>query len=1066
MKFVSRNLGVGSKRISLFASAAALAIVTPTAAFSQETDVQAEGDGAEPNKDERVIIVTGSRIGREGGEGLLPTNTLLGETIDRRGFNNIGEALNDLPAFGAASNFQQRGNANESDVGSTFVNLFGLGTARTLTVVNGKRTIGSASADARSTSGLQVDVNNFPVALIDRIETVSIGGAPVYGSDAIAGTVNIILKDDFEGLQLDLQGGMSDQSDAENARISLVAGGNFGGGRGNAVFVAEYSRQEALLGRDRPDAASDSFLGASAASGFSELLINDFGFLVTPGGLPCDGLILVCAQGPLGFATDGSGKPLGFNDAGVLVPVDIGNPLAFPPPGLGGLIAAQDLPRDGLVQRSRDTENFIQPYERISFGAMAHYDITDGIRATLRTNFSQVDASSLQSAQEAITYFTSLGDARFPQLTTQNPFITPGDRATLQNSFITTNPAVPDGLVLAKDISNLGGLFVEARATTYSIVAGLEGDFQAGESNFTWDLTYSFGRNERTNTRSRSIFAQNFFNAIDVVVANRALNTVLFDPRNSFLPGTLDHRNFQFDPSAGGYVSPDGSQVIACRSRVSTPSSACLPLNLIGVNNPAEALAYVQRATTQRTEIEQNFIQGNVSTARLFDLPAGPVGFAMGFEYRDEQSDFSPDLATQDGLTGSGSFFAPFTNRGVSPVSGGFNSKEVFAEAVLPVISGEMVGLGFDRLEFEGAFRLIDNSIAGSDETWTAGARFIVDSSLAFRGNITRSVRAPSITDLFNGSQPTASGFGQTDPCDRLRVNLNADRKANCIAEVVALGIAPNAAAAETFLSTFVAPFPSVQGVIAGNQNLTNEVADAWTVGVRFAPKFIPGLTFNVDWNAIKIDNAIGTASTFNIVLNCYDSQNFENNLFCGEFTRNSTTFGINSFVQRPNNTAEVDFEALTADVTYGFGLDDLFNGNNLGSITLRSSLFYLAKFDQRAVPNDPVIDNVETPGNSEFRAQFNFSYDNGPFSALWTTNYESRVYRFPLARDNPTQSDVRVFDGRTIHDLSLSYRFNDNFRVRGIVRDLFEKDIPFGGINVGYPIVGRTFVIGATASF
>jgi outer membrane cobalamin receptor len=1068
MSYASWVSKVSTSRSALLSSAALLAVgLAPDAALAQgapSDDGQVSVD--DEDAEERVIFVTGSRIRRTQDDGLLPTYTLDGDTLDRRGFINVGEALNELPAFGAPSNFQQTGNVNESDVGATFVNLFGLGTSRTLTVVNGKRTIGSASADARSTSGLQVDVNNFPAALIDRVETVSIGGAPVYGSDAIAGTVNIILKDDFEGVQLDLQGSMSDNSDAEAGRISLVAGGNFSEGRGNAVFVAEYSRQEALLGRQRPNIASDSFLGASAASGFSELLVNDFGFLVTPGGLPCDGLILVCAQGPLGFAVDGSGNPLGFNAAGVLAPVDIGDPLDFPPPGLGGLIAAQNLPAGGAIERQRDTENFISPFERISFGALGHYDITPNVRATFRANFSQVDASSRQSAQNGITYFTSLGDSRFPQLTTQNPFIIPGDRTILQDNFITTNAAIPDRLVLAKDISNIGGQFLEAKATTYSIVTGLEGNFGVGESVFDWDFTYSFGRNERTNTRPRAIFGSNFFNAINVVVANRALNTVLFDPVNAFLPASFDVRNFTFDPSAGGYVSPDGNQVIACRARVAGTAPGCLPLNLIGTSNPEEALAYVQRAATQRTEIEQHFIQGNVATNRLFDLPAGSVGFAAGFEYREEISSFTPDLATQEGVTGSGSFFAPFTSLGVSPLSGRFNTKEIFAEAVIPVLSGEMLGIGFERLDLEGAIRFIDNSVAGSDETWTAGARFVVNDSLAFRGNMTRSVRAPAITDFFAGAQATASGFGQTDPCDALRFDLNDQRRSNCIANVIDLGIANDAASAEAFLSSFVAPFPAVQGFIVGNQNLQNEVADSWTAGFRFTPTFIPGLAMNVDWNAIRIENAIGTASTFDIVLNCYDSAGFDGNLFCGEFSRNGSTFAINSFTRRPNNIAEIDFEALTADLRYRFALGDVFGGSDLGSVTLRSNMFYLAKFDQRAVPNGAFIDQVETPGNSEFRMQVNVGYDKGDFSALWTANYESQVYRFALARDNPTQSDVRLFDGRTTHDLSLAYRFNDNFRARAIVRDLFETAIPFGGVNVGFPVVGRTFVLGVTGNF
>ncbi|GAA3264095.1 hypothetical protein GCM10020258_30210 [Sphingomonas yabuuchiae] len=159
------------------------------------------------------VVVTGSRIARPEFETLQPTQVVGAAQIANRGYTNVGQVLSEIPAFGPPGN---SGVGAQSSFGpaQTFVDFFGLGTQRTLVLVNGRRFVSSntASIFGPVSAGTQVDLNNIPTSLVERVETVAIGGAPIYGSDAIAGTVNIILKRDFDGLQLQGQAGVSQRA--------------------------------------------------------------------------------------------------------------------------------------------------------------------------------------------------------------------------------------------------------------------------------------------------------------------------------------------------------------------------------------------------------------------------------------------------------------------------------------------------------------------------------------------------------------------------------------------------------------------------------------------------------------------------------------------------------------------------------------------------------------------------------------------------------------------------------------------------------------------------------------
>jgi outer membrane receptor protein involved in Fe transport len=177
----------------------AAVLVLPVAAQNGKTD-----DKKTVSLEE--VVVTGSRISRAGFDTLQPATTIGKDLFDRNAFTNVADALAGLPSMVSSGTSLAESDAN--NVGQSFADLYGLGSQRTLTLVNGRRAVSANAPTAFGASGgLQVDLNSIPTALIDRVEVVSVGGAPIYGSDAIAGTINVILKDDFEGLEADFSGG-------------------------------------------------------------------------------------------------------------------------------------------------------------------------------------------------------------------------------------------------------------------------------------------------------------------------------------------------------------------------------------------------------------------------------------------------------------------------------------------------------------------------------------------------------------------------------------------------------------------------------------------------------------------------------------------------------------------------------------------------------------------------------------------------------------------------------------------------------------------------------------------
>ena len=232
-------------RGALMASVAVASLSVP--AFAQaQTRPAAAG-----NVDVDEIVVTGSRIRRTELTSIQPIQVITTETIEERGFTNVADALNEIPSAGIPIN--PIGDQGSFGTGRNFINLFNLGSNRTLTLVNGRRFVGGnpASIFTGAGAGGQVDLNGIPTGLIQRIETIQASGGSVYGSDAIAGVINIITKRDFEGVELDGRYGISEEGDAEGYRGRITAGSRFFNDRLSLAGSYEYDETSPLAFTDR-----------------------------------------------------------------------------------------------------------------------------------------------------------------------------------------------------------------------------------------------------------------------------------------------------------------------------------------------------------------------------------------------------------------------------------------------------------------------------------------------------------------------------------------------------------------------------------------------------------------------------------------------------------------------------------------------------------------------------------------------------------------------------------------------------------------------------------------------
>jgi outer membrane receptor protein involved in Fe transport len=1002
------------------------------------TQVQAQTPAAAPSE-AGSIIVTGTRIRRPNLQSPVPITSISQDELTNQGQVSIGDALNDLPAL--RSTFSQQNSGRFiGTAGQNFLDLRGLGTNRTLVLVNGRRHVNS------SPGSFDVDVDNIPQDLVERVDVVTGGESAVYGSDAIAGVVNFVLKRNYDGFRIRGQAGISKYGDRPVDFVSTTLGHNFGDGRGNVAVNLEYTHAGELFFRDRAR--------ASRVCGFqpNEGVVDD-------PNLP-DNVFrcgnrnpFVTVGGQIGLLS-GDGTGLTFDTNGNLVITDPAQESFI---DNGGTVVSDD-PLIGATLR--ETGDLAVGRDRYMANLLAHYDFSDAFQPFIEASF--IKQKVKQEGQPS--FFQGFLEDFFgpspndpsqplvPGLRCDNPFLTSQALGTLQAFGLCGDPPGGETFFLNRFNVDFGGRKELDKRDTYRVVAGVQGTFN---KDWHYEVSANYGHFKSNLAAKNDLLLHDadgnpagFALAIDAVR----------DPNTGQIVCRVNSTDPTQDPLGAANDAPD-----------------CVPINVFGFGSPSQAaVAYSNTTSHVFSKASQTdvigFLSGN--TGGFFNLPGGPVGFSIGAEYRRETAHQIADPVSASG----GTFFNAFPE--FDPPA--FSVKEVFGEVEFPILKDKPFA---QELTVSGAARFSDyNTSANHTFAWNANGIYSPVRGVRLRANYSRSVRVPTLGDLF--TPPTVNFAFLADPCDQNNIGDNPNRAANC----AALGVPTTV---ESTSSPCFAAVPSgskgpvgspfhnclantqtTQITSAGNPDLQEEVGKSLTLGGVLTPTFIPGFIFSVDYFHIKVTNLIAVLDGQTILNQCFN-QTSTANQFCSLLAPRDP-FGL--FATPALTSAGVNFAKQTSK---GIDFDASYRHKFRNGVRFdtRAIATYTFERNNFVDPTDPtfVDRQLSELGDPVFSGTLITGIGIGKFDLRHTMRYIGSMTDFAYEDthsvggrppDNPDIAD-RIRTGAVVyHDLRIGFTVpHYNFYLG--VDNVFNRHPPLGLTGAGegsgiYNGIGRFFYAGA----
>lgn len=1109
-------------KISGHALLLAAASTMPFAVHAQEAPDQETADS-----DEEQIVVIGSRIARDPNIGApAPILSLDAETLTQAGTADVVDVLRDIPALSTSTSSEGSIDGIFSEaVGQSILNLRGLGSNRTLVLVNGRRHVSGVAGEQA------VDINSIPTALIERVETLTGGASSLYGADAVTGVVNFVLKDDFEGIQGNVQSGISSQGDSFRINGDLTWGVNFDDGRGNFVVSAEYARGDELLFGERAFSRNNGIFDdqdnparrfQAGDIGADTPNFRDF-FAVGVGGFPT-GFLIPSAGGLQDFIDDYTAE---FGSAPVFSAAEqalidratnaprrfiAGQPTfslssagGIVAPGLIGISDGPDINGNGVPDCLESSVGFNSTFNNGAFGlaggcavinpdgsVSVHQDGTitglfnqfggPGIQNNFDVN-SLIPETERWSVNANLTYeispsatfffegkyvsnsaeFQAQPNTFYDLLTIRadNPFITPDLQPFVGELFF--GDGVQEGLYITRDPADLGQNRNRNEFETYRFVGGFRGETS---DHFAYEVSANYGRFTQTSLDANRVIMDRFYAAIDVVNGPGG-SPICRSDIDPTAPATTPFGIPAGDPGFFTFNPGDGQ---------------CRPANILGGVGAIsqEAIDFITTTTVNEFQLEQLVFSAIFTgdTGAFLELPGGPVGFAFGLEYREERSESNFDplvlgivpVTTPDANQGDLLRNLGFSQNSlvfdpasvINNAGGDFNVYDIFSEVRLPLLAGTP---GAELLELSGSARLSSYSTVGDTFTWNVSGLYAPIEDILFRGTYSKAVRAPNINELFNPAQ--GAFFRPVDPCDVGNLVTAADpalRQANCTAFFNQIGFDPTfGGGGYSYVDPLTARF---SGSISGNPNLQEETATTWTVGAQFTPRFLPGLVLSVDYYNIEIEDAINAVSAQDIVDNCVDSASIDN-AFCALVDRNSATGGFTFLRQSSLNFARQETAGVEAALAYRFGVGPL-------DFTLNANGTWVDKLNNFFDPSDPTLvdpelgelQRPEWAGNASLTAEYE------GFSLTWSTTYLDRMGLRAVEIEEVGNTGANTFSFANgiasdvfIHDIAFSFEATDNIDLYGGVNNVFNRK-PFV-TEQAYPVspVGTLFFLGATVT-
>ncbi len=996
------RISARNTRSWLACGASAMALVlSSNAVQAQDTD----------EDEEDTIFVTGSRLAIPSGmETATPVTAIDEQEIDNLDPGTLIQAMNALPIF--VNNDSPNSNAGffgRSGTGN--LNLRGLGTNRTLTLVNGRRI-------APTTAFGGADVNLIPSAMLRGVENVTGGASAAYGTDAVAGVTNFILDTNYTGIELNLQGGITERGDGENYEASIAYGTKVGD-RGHFLFSAEINSMEPIFNYKGRDWYQAYGLLDIDGDGVDETVPNVFSSRVS-----FDGLI----SAP-GF----SYNTYEFDANGGLAPFQLGTVSDGP---IGGF-DARTSGGSGDDIGCGEVCNVWPETDRYSIFAYADYELTDNFLV-----FAQYMRGKSHLFENATPRGSFVG---FPTTLTifQDNFFLNRDYPEVAQAMLDEGVA-SFALRRMCSVEDCGNLYYEEWTTQNIGTVGFEAEIDNGGGVFDgWQLDgyYQFGHSRKKwdqfGLRVDRVFAA--IDAVDDGNGNPVCNVTLAgstdfpgcEPLNLFGRGNAS-------PEAVDYITGMDPGV-----QITTPLFFADTGYDLGITDTYTTTPGKRAITTFKQHFAELSFAGNV-----FDLPAGPVSLALGASYRkDSIYQVNRDQANQPsdhenghpvlcsgespglrGVSGDCNNTVATQYSKVSNIQGGADVKELFAETLIPLFDTDTG----QRANLNLAGRWADYEGSGSIWSYKGSLDFQVVDGVRLRGTYSRDVRAANLNERFNKT----GGLGTvTDP----RIS-QADIDA-CILND------PNAACSTSY---------NVTTFSGGNPNVNPEEADTFTAGIVLQPTALPGFSLSVDWFNVDLDGAIGQVGLSEVARRCYEDQD---PLFCNLITESSTEVtaaGGYPLMQLVGdqyvNVEKSKVEGIDVEVGYNTSVNLLGGGDEFLSIRGFGTWLLERSNTGAATPAnnfDPQPTRFDGFGSfPKFRGTGFINYTNGPFNTVFT----GRLIGSSDVQNPATAGAAGVT--RVDNDIPsvfyLDARFNYDFDLAGSeaqvylsVTNLLDKDPP-----------------------
>jgi iron complex outermembrane recepter protein len=985
------------------------------------------------------VVVTGSRIPQPNLTSISPIQSVTHQEFQLEGHTDVVDMLNNLPQEfqNNTSDFSNTSNPLSGPGGISTADLRGLGPQRTLVLVNGRR-LGIGDADTGNNNPAP-DLDQIPTAMIDHVEVLTGGASAAYGSDAMAGVINFVLKQDFEGIEVDGTLGADQHTqhntevdnairaaqsegiagplaipgnafDGGNEDASVIFGVNAPDGKGNITAYFEFHNQEPVLMRNRDWSSCIFHAGDAPNSGF------------------CTG----SANSNLVIPLNGPGCP---NSVGSTTCTVKGTSLeVFPQTGTSPPAYFNS---DHYEYLSRADTRYVAGFE-------AHYDINKSVNV-----YSEFNFMSDHTVTEIAPSGMFIGGNPF------DPSGSGGWQVNCNNPFLGTGV----GGAPSEEQAALGCSSTDVANGTLEDALFGRRNFEGGPREQLYD---------HLNFRGVLGIRGDLGDAWHYDVYGSYYSTFLYNDNSNYLSNSRIQ-------DALDVVDVGG--VPTCVGAISGAAPGCVPYDIFQQGGVTQAaLNYLNISGSESGTVEEQIVEGDFTgDLGKYGIKSpwanDGIGLSLGFDWRRDNLDFLPDAIINSGDLGGGSGTGTAINAGIGVWEGYFETR-------IPIVQD----MPFAKLlSLEGGLRYSDYSSGPTPTTYKVGLQWSPVDDILFRGSYNRAIRAPSVVELFNPVSITQSNsFANGDPCAGHNPQFTLQQCEN------------TGMLASQYGSTLQCPIVQCNVSAGGNEALKPETADTFTVGATFQPHWVRGLSFSVDWWDIMEYGFVGSIPPDAVLSSCADT---DQAIFCDLIHRSPTTgalFGPSNIaaggyiVGTGQNIAGGQEMGIDIQGNYRLDLEDL-GAKGVGSLSFALNGSYMLK-NSTILPGVGEYDCAGLFGstcetiNPRWRHTFRVTW-NTPWNVLASLQWR---YIGGASLDSNTTNPVLegeaydYFDAKlpavNYLDLSGEWRATSYLTVRGGINNILDQDPPIINGEVSgsgtpntyptYDLLGRELFLSATMKF